>query len=48
MLHLITCHGHIMPRLAELLFRYLGIFPSKFNELGKILLLVFELSNFTP
>ena len=23
MLHLITCHGHIMPRLAELLFFFL-------------------------
>ena len=22
MLHLITCHGRIMPRLAELLFNY--------------------------
>ena len=23
-LHLITCHGHIMPRLAELLFLFLN------------------------
>ena len=25
MLHLITCHGHIMPRLAELLFFFLCV-----------------------
>ena len=31
MLHLITCHGRIMPRLAELLFSYGGHFvqPSR-------------------
>ena len=38
-LHLITCHGHIMPRLAELLF-HLGQFLSNYWSYRGILVLV--------
>ena len=33
MLHLITCHGRIMPRLAELLFKF--IIKSRISRIEK-------------